>query len=367
MKALSSLIRQPVQALSPISWGQSEFDASALILKWGENPYSPPSQIVRSVQDSLNALNRYPTLMSKLKSQLAEYTGVDSTQITLVNGLDKAFRLLAEVCINPGDEVITFAPSYPVIDSVVEIMGGKMKVLPLQFNFCIPKLEEIAIAVTPGTKAIYICNPNNPTGKLMATNDQLEALLQLGPLVIVDEAYFEFAQATAANLLAKYQNLIIMRSFSKTFGLAGLRVGYLLSSSELAGTLAKVEETIEIFNISTPSLAGASAALEYISEYQLIWKRIAETRTKLQNFLESYGLSPTPSLCSFILFNTQELGVTSKEFLEKMREKNIILKDCSLYQGLSPYAVYSAIPKQEDLPKLETAIINIINNIQSVR
>lgn len=337
---ISQLVRPAIKTFPPISWGESQYDDSYIVLKWGENPYGLP----------------YPSLMTALKLRLAKYTGCNINQICLTNGSDKAFRLLAEVFIESGDKAITFTPSYPVIDSSVAMMGGKIIKIPLSKNFTIPPLSQIKECINSKTKLIYICNPNNPTGNFMATNPQIEALLQLPIIAVVDEAYFEFSNRSSFNLLKQYNNLIILRSFSKTFGLAGLRVGYSISSPKVNNYLLCVEESIEIFNISTPSLTGTISALDNLASLKKNIAKINSTREKLAISLKKLAIIPYPSFASFMMFNLKNTGTTAKKFVSRMQTQKIILKDVSIYSGLTKYDVYMAIPAESQLTKVITAI-----------
>ncbi len=337
---INVLIRPAIKNFPSISWGESQYDDSYILLKWGENPYGLP----------------YPNLMKSLKTLLANYNSCQPNQLCLTNDSDKAFRLLAEVFIDPGDEVITFTPSYPVIDSSIAMMGGRIIKLPLSKNFTIPSIPQL----NKSTKLIYICNPNNPTGNFIAANQQIEALLQLPVIVIVDEAYFEFSGQTSIKLLQKYPNLIILRSFSKTFGLAGLRVGYSITSPQINDYLTRVEETLEIFNISTPSLEGAIAALNNLGTIKKNIAKINTTRKKLEKFLNTISIYPYPSFTSFMMFNLKTTNTTAQEFIRNMAKQKIILKDVSIYSGLSPYDAYIAIPNQDQLKQVTTAIANSI-------
>ncbi|RJR15233.1 histidinol-phosphate aminotransferase family protein [Candidatus Microgenomates bacterium] len=353
-------IKSPIRKLKPINWGDSRFDSSFLVLKWGENPYPPSSRIASAIEKSYKDVNRYPTLSQKLRKNLAAYASLTENQICLTNGIDKAFRLIAEVFIDEGNEAITFAPSYPVFDSAIEMFGGKVLKLRLQNNFTIPKFNKIRRYLNKNTKLIYICNPNNPTGNFIASFKEIEKLLKLGIVIIVDEAYFEFSNQTVVALLSRYENLIILRSFSKTFGLAGLRVGYTLSSPSITKYLRAVEESLEIFNIATPSLLGALAALENIQNVYQNIKKINATKTKLYQELEKLNIRVYPSQTSFVLMSIANTNLTASDFVNKMKKQKIILKDMSIYEGLSKYFVYMGIPAENQLIRVITAFKKVI-------
>lgn len=354
--------RKTIRKLPPISWGETQYDEKYINLKWGESPYSPNKNIISDITKTLKRVNRYPTLMSELKDRLAKYNKIDTNQICLVNGLDKAFRLISETFINSQDTAITFTPSYPVFDSSIKILDGKVVQIPLDKDFRTPKVQKIKKYIKDNTKLIYICNPNNPTGNFTIDRSQLEKILKLNLIVVLDEAYFEFSGKSYQDLLEKFRNLIILRSFSKTFGLAGLRVGYILSSAEITDYLRRIEESLEIFNIPTPSLAGAISALENLNTVKENIKKINQSREKLTSSLTKLGLKVYPSQTSFIMFNLKRKGIKAKEFIKNMEKEQVILKDISIYKGLSEYDAYMAVPRKDQIFKITSSIKKIISD-----
>ena len=169
---ITSLVSQSVKNLKPISWGDTSYEESYLVLKWGENPYDPPPDVQNAIA-KCSKVNVYPSQMGKLKEKIANYCQVDVGQVCMTNGADKAFRLLAEICMDESNEVITFTPSYPVFDTAIQATGGKLKRLALDKNFLIPSVSKIKKAVTLQTKLIYVCNPNNPTRNFISTSHHL--------------------------------------------------------------------------------------------------------------------------------------------------------------------------------------------------
>jgi len=360
---ISKFVRKPVKEMYPIQWGETKYDSSYIVLKWGENPYPPSNRIKNDIKKLLGSINRYPYLMNELKNKLAEYAGCKRSQICITNGADKAFRLISEVFINPGDETITFTPSYPVFDESIKMMGGKVIKVPLNKKFKVSNLNVLKKYFSNKTKIIYICNPNNPTGNFIISNKKIKQLLELNLIVIVDEAYFEFSGKTAAGLLIQYDNLIILRSFSKTFGLAGLRVAYMLSSPKIIDYSARIEDSLEIFNISTPSLAGALSALKYFREIKENIKKINNSKKLLVKKLGEFNISTYPSFTSFQMFNLKNVGIKTKDFIEKLTKQKIIIKDVSIYSGLSEFDAYMAIPRQDQLSKVSDSILKIIKDL----
>lgn len=360
---ISKFVREPIKKMSTIQWGKTKYDDSYIILKWGENPYSPPKSIINTIKKSLNVINRYPILMNELKNKLSIYTDCNASQICLTNGSDKAFRLIAEVFIDTDDEVVTFTPSYPVFDESINMMGGKVIKVPLDKSFKIPSINSLKKYLNKKTKIIYICNPNNPTGNFIATNKEIEELLKLNLIVIVDEAYFEFSGKTAINLLKKCENLIILRSFSKTFGLAGLRIAYTLSSPRIIDYMIRIEDSLEVFNTSVPSLTGAISAIKNYLEIKENINKINNTKKLLVEKLIKLNILTYPSFTSFLMFNLKNLNIKTKDFIDEMTKQKIVLKNVSIYYGLSKYDVYMAIPREDQLLTVVNSISKVIKNL----
>ncbi|MBU0975622.1 MAG: aminotransferase class I/II-fold pyridoxal phosphate-dependent enzyme [Patescibacteria group bacterium] len=355
-----NLVRKALYSVPEIKWGVSDYENSFLVLKWGENQYQPSRKLLTSISKSLSTINKYPTLQSTLKVKIANYAQVDQSEC-LLSGADRAFRIISETFIEKDDEIIIFEPTFPIFEKCVLIMSGKVRKIPLDKSFKIPSVTKISRSITKRTKIICLCNPNNPTGNFIATTAQIENLLKLDLIIVVDEVYFEFSNQTCLRLLKKYSNLIIIRSFSKTFGLAGLRVGYILSSREIISYLSRVELSIAPFDIPTPSLAGAIAALDNIEITKQNIKQINRAKVNLTSKLKKMGLKVYTSATSFLLISTRSFGIKSKEFIQLMENSKIILKDVSIYSGLSEYESYMAIPNKNDIPRLVNAIKKIIS------
>ncbi|NOX71687.1 MAG: aminotransferase class I/II-fold pyridoxal phosphate-dependent enzyme [Candidatus Micrarchaeota archaeon] len=358
MNRIEDFVRDEIKKMEEISWGETP---KGIVLKWGENPFSPSEKVAKAVSDAVKNSNRCPDPLKKdaMKS-LSKYTGVPPARILLVNGTDKAFRLLAETFIEKGDEVLSFSPSYMVIDSAVEMMGGKMIYSKLNSAFEI-YMKDALRKITEKTKMIYICNPNNPTSNFIATDKDIRTFLETGKIVVVDEAYYEFSEKTCSILLEEFDNLIILRSLSKGFGLAGLRVGYVLSSEEIIKYMKKVEDTIEIFNIPMPSLAGAKAALDDAEYMKSQIKRIKMIKDELAERLKAFGITCLESKTSFLFIDLKQTGMTNAEFTKKMKENGIIVKDCSIYKDIESRYAHIGIPEENDMGNVMDTISRIMS------
>ncbi len=262
-----------------------------------ENPYGPPPAVLATLA-SLPDLHLYPDPdQRRARAALADYTGMPAERILLGNGSDELIDLLLLVTIEPGDEVLVPVPSFGVYLSRPPLFGARVVTVPRREDFDLD-LEAIEDAITPRTKLLFLASPNNPTGNLV-TPQQLSRLLRTGILVILDEAYYEFAGQTLASFAREFENLVILRTFSKWAGLAGLRIGYGIFPPHLAAALWRVKQP---FNVSTAAQAAVEAALV---DRAWLMQRVLQVRLergRLYRALRRYSfLTPYPSHGNFIL------------------------------------------------------------------
>lgn len=270
-----------------------------------ENPRGPGERVRAAITGEFATLSRYPDGNGfVLKQTLHKHLGVDTAQLTLGNGSNDVLDLIARVAVEPGYEAVISAHSFVVYRLAVTCAGGQLVEVPaIDYG---TDLQAMAAAVTERTRAIFIANPNNPTGTWV-DHDAMVAFLDSIPeqvWVVLDEAYAEYTDAPdyprSLDLLARYPNLIVTRTFSKIHGLAALRVGYGISSPGFADMLNRARQP---FNVSSVGLAAAVAALadqEYVSE------SVALNQQGMQQItagLDALGLQYIPSLGNFVSFD----------------------------------------------------------------
>jgi len=300
---------QPYQPGKPVSELQRELGLEQVVkLASNENPLGPSPVALAAAQQALTELARYPDGAGFcLKQALAARLGVTAEMITLGNGSNDVLELLARTFAAPGDEVVYSRYAFAVYPLVTQAIGAQgMSVPELDYRL---DLDAMLAAVTDKTKLVFIANPNNPTGTYV-TSLALRAFLdQLSEQVIVvlDEAYFEYIDAPdypdGLGLLAQYPNLVVTRTFSKAYGLAGLRVGYGVSSPAIADLLNRVRQP---FNVNTPALAAATAALsdqDHVARSQVLNQ---QGLLQWQQGLEALGLRWIPSVANFITLDLQQ-------------------------------------------------------------
>jgi histidinol-phosphate aminotransferase len=299
---------QPYQPGKPIEELERELGIANIIkLASNENPLGPSPAALAAVKDAAEDIWLYPDGNGfGLKQKLAQLHGVDLATITLGNGSSDLLEFVVRVLVNPGDEVLYSHHAFAIYPIVTRAAGGVPVEAPARgWGY---DLDALLAAITDRTRVIFIANPNNPTGTYVA-GGTLEAFMQAVPervVVVVDEAYFDYASHPATGAvdypdttqwLGRYPNLMVTRTFSKSYGLAGLRVGYGLCHPQLADLLNRVRPP---FNVNSLALAGAEAALGDTAHLARSVAMNAEGLRQLEAGFEAMGLDYIPSVGNFI-------------------------------------------------------------------
>lgn len=310
----------------PIEAVQKEFQLDTVIkLASNENPLGPSPHVLNVIQAALKELRLYPDgNATSLKNELANHLGVDDAQLIIGNGSDEILMLIALTFINPGDEVIISEQTFSEYLFTAKCMDASIiSVAPQNFTY---NLEGFSAKITPRTKVIYICNPNNPTGTIV-TADELDLFLKKVPqqvLVVIDEAYYEYVQTAeypqSLALMNTYKNLLITRTFSKIYGLAGLRIGYAIAAKTIIETLNKVREP---FNVNSMAQIAAIAALHDQPYLEGIRNLNAQSKKYLYQEFEKLNIPYVQSHANFILFKP---GRPAQDIFQKMMQLGVIIR-----------------------------------------
>jgi histidinol-phosphate aminotransferase len=282
-----------------------------------ESPFDLPAPLKESVLERLQTIpfNRYPQgLAATLRQTIASRMGVDETQVTLGNGLDEVIHIILQT-FGPGRTIIAQKPSFAMYEVAALAAGAGYRGVALGEGLRLGVTEiieeansEAGAGLAVGPPVVILCNPHNPTGGRLS-EAEIEAVLRATQaLVVVDEAYVEFAGGSVLPLLAKYDRLVVLRTMSKAFGLAGIRVGYSISSPGVATELAKVKQP---FNLDSLALVIAQTALENDAYCREAIARTIEERTRLAARLWCIpGVTCLPSCTNFVLFRTEPVEAT---------------------------------------------------------
>ena len=268
-----------------------------LKLDANENPYGCSPRVPRALA-IYPYLNLYPdAAQTELREQLAGYTGLGPERIVAGNGSDELIDLLLRLFVGAGDEVITTVPTFDMYRFCTQVCCGKVVEVIRLKDFEVD-VQAIKAAITKNTRMIFVTNPNNPTGNLMPQNDIL-ALAATGIPLVIDEAYYEFAGQTVAHLVPQYENMIVLRTFSKWAGLAGLRLGYGIFPVKIADILLKIKPPYSV-NLAA-SVAASESLKDRVYLLETVKKMIEERSRLFQKLNEIKFLRPIPSKANFIL------------------------------------------------------------------
>ena len=289
-------------------------------LNGNENPYGPSPAVAAALADFPN-FNHYPDPEQRqLRQALSGYIGIDPDRIIAGNGSDELIDMLFRMFIGPGDNIINLTPTFGMYSLGAEICGGEAVSVPRDADFEID-LEGVKLAITPRTKAIVVCSPNNPTGN-MPSEAEVRSLLDTGILVIVDEAYYEFCGQTLLPLLDEYPNLVVLRTFSKWAGLAGLRIGLGAMHPDLARTMMSVKPPYNV------NLAAEVALIASLDDMPALLERvnaIVSERERMHGLLSAIPtVKPYPSKANFILCQLPE--GTGVDVFEGLCNRGIFLR-----------------------------------------
>lgn len=339
MTDFNQLTRQALNGIKPYVPGkpieevQREYGLTDIIkLASNENPLGPAPKAVEAVQKGLVNAHIYPDgSCYQLRQALAAFQGLDAGCFIVGNGSDEIIKLLAEAFINEGDEAIMGQPSFSEYDFAVTLMGGKMVKVPVKEDFALD-LDAMAGAINERTKLIFLCNPNNPTGAIV-TGKEIEAFLDRVPgniVVVFDEAYFEYVEDPEYRsglefLKAGRPNVMVLRTFSKIYGLAGLRIGYGMAQPEL---IQWVNRAREPFNVNSLAQWGARAALED-TEFIAKSRRVNnQGKEYLYRAFQDRGIKYIPTHTNFIF---ADVGVDSKALFTAMLKKGVIIRTGDIF------------------------------------
>ncbi len=271
---------------------------------------------------SAGALTRYPE-REPVEAMVAEYLGVSAEELVLTNGVDEAIHVLFETFLDAGDELLLPVPTYTMYEVYASATDARVVAIQASDDMQLP-FERLLAAITPKTKIIALANPNSPSGSV-ATREQVLTIAQSAPhaLVLVDEAYFHFFGETVMDQIGAIPNLIVARTFSKAFGLAGLRVGLLAGPVELMRWVRCVLSPYSVNSLALACLPAVLGDREYLDWYV---NEVLAGRDEFESALDAAGLRRWPSRANFVLV---AIGAKHGEFVRFMRERGVLVRDRS--------------------------------------
>ncbi len=322
-----------------------------------ENPFDMPAPVKVAVERAVahKPWSRYPAFVPiELTERLARFAGWKSHGILVGNGSNELIEAVLMVTVERGKRVVIAQPTFTLYKLFAEILGGECQdvFLTPELTFDLPPLVE----ASRHADVTIVCCPNNPTGGILSL-DQLREILQAARgLVVVDEAYHEFSLQSAMPLLDEFQNLVVLRTFSKAMAMAGLRVGYLLADPALAEQVSKAKLP---YNLNIFSMAAAEAAIEHFNLLKPQIDLLINERQRVFHELERMpGVTPYPSQANFIAFRTR---FSAKEVFDALYADEVLVRDVSRYPMLDGFLRVSIGSPGENslfLQSLERFVMN---------
>lgn len=337
-----STVKPAVRDLKPYTL--KHFKAPVKINQ-NENPFDMPEAVKQAVRLAVSetAWCRYPDFVpTSLISRLADFSRWKPEGVLVGNGSNELIEALMVVVVERGKRVVIPQPTFTLYGMFARILGGDCRDVPLRHDleFDGPRLLREARQAD----LTILCSPNNPTGGVLDGGDLESILRQARGLVVVDEAYHEFSRQSVAPLLERFDNLVVLRTFSKAMSMAALRVGYLLGRPELVEQVAKAKLP---YNLNVFSMAAASAALEHFDLLQPQIERVIAERERLWEGLSRIpGVEPFPSRANFMVFR---LAADPGMVFRALCEEGILVRDVSRYPMLRQFLRVSVgLPREND-------------------
>lgn len=374
-KGIIELAKEDVRHLTPCIhggniWGlagRHRMEAKEILdFSANVNPLGPSEKAIEAIHKGLWKIPYYPDPdCARLKEAISHYIGgVKVDNIIVGNGSTELIYLFCEVFIGKGDAALIPEPTFGEYENAVRKAGGRPIYVGSERDFRI-NVDNLVGMMAPPAKAVFLCNPNNPTGTLVSRDDVLgivEEASRRDILVVIDEAFIEFVDEEKCYSLAedveKYQHLFVLRSLTKAFGLAGLRVGYGIACKDLIDVLSRVKVP---WNVNCLAQDAAVSALEDREHIRRTQKLISEERKFLLSELGKIkGLKAFPTEANFILIDIRQTGLTAAQLKERMLTRGILIRDCSSFRGLDAYYIRVSVRTREENDKLLASLREVL-------
>lgn len=319
---IQSLVRENIQNLKPYRSARDDFE-SGILLDANENSFGAP------FADDMG-LNRYPMpYQEELRDKIAAFRGLKRENVFVGVGSDEAIDLLFRIFCRPGkDRIITNPPTYGMYKVSANINDVAVDEVLLTESFQLQP-EQILNTVRPETKMIFICSPNNPTGNSVNVNDVIKVLEGFKGIVVVDEAYIDFSrQGSLANNIKDFENLVVLQTMSKSFGLAGIRLGTALADPEIISYMMKVKAPYNVNKLTSNKATQAFSNIEHVSKnIKAILKERERVIGKLVTFSQVEKVFPTDA--NFVMFKISD----ALNIYKKLADEGVVIR----YRGNEPH------------------------------
>lgn len=320
-------------------------------LNTNENPYPPPAAIFKTLQTEFAKVRLYPDPVStQLRQAAASIYGVSANQIIAGNGSDDILNIALRTFVNPGETVAFLDLTYSLYETIALVHGAKITQFPTNDKFELDKP-----IICPDAKLIFVASPNPPLGKHLSQDYLEETCNKATGIVLIDEAYADFSDENHLDFLTKYENVIISRTMSKSYSLAGMRVGFGIAQTPIIEEMNKVRDS---YNLDRIAQTLATAALQSHHDFQQIWQKVRQTRTRLITSLRELGFIVFDSDANFVLASPQ--WISAANLYTQLKEKKVLVRYFK-HPRITDY-VRISIGTDEEIDRFLATIQEIIQN-----
>lgn len=315
-----SYIRPNIEKMSPYLPGEQPQGGGFIKLNTNENPYPPSPKALEAMRERIGPeLRLYPDpVASPLRRAAAALHGVKEENIIAGNGSDDLLAMIFRCFVEPGESVAWPTPTYSLYSSLADIQGANIVEVPFPEDYSLPESGLLGA----GAKVVFLANPNSPSGTSIERAAVAEFASKLDGVLVVDEAYVDFADDDCMSLAVDMPNVIVLRTFSKSFSMCGLRIGYAVAREDIINALMKVKDS---YNVNMPAVFASAAALEDVDYMRKNAAKIKRARARLIEELDKMGFSSFPSQANFILARAPE-GRSAGEIYLKLKSMKILVR-----------------------------------------
>ena len=361
---IKDLINSSIKSLTPYEPGKPIEDLereygvkNAVKLASNESPLGPSPKVLTTLEQVISGIHRYPDGNGfRLKEALSLKHSVDMSVLTLGNGSNDIIEFVARCFLSPKDNAIYSKYAFAVYPLIVKALGAEG--IEVEAKDWGHDLQAMLEAINKETKIVFIANPNNPTGTFIEKNEMIRFLEKVPSQVIVllDQAYFDYSnyesEDVSFTLVEDFPNLVISRTFSKAYGLAGLRVGYSVSSSNIADYLNRVRQP---FNVNSLALAAAESALKDDEHLEKCLRINKDEKERLYKYFISHGYDYIESFANFISFNCKD---NSTEVFKSLLPKGVIARSMDIYKMPHHLRITIGLPEENSIFMESLTLLN---------
>ncbi len=323
-----------------------------------ENPYGASPKAIEAIKREANNLEKYPeSNPAEVREAIGEYLNVEPEQVCIGNGSDEIMDLACKALTDPGDKTLIPTPTFSEYELASRVNAAEPNFVGLKdFQWDVDRLTE----EMNDSRVAFIGRPNNPTGNSISEKG-LKKLLDTGKVIIVDEAYAEFSDSSVVSWTKDYENLLVLRTFSKLFGLAGVRIGYGIGNEKLVRALERVRPP---FSVNSLAQKAALAALEDEEFVDRARESILEGRSFLKENLEKLGFRVLQSDANFLMANTDPLEKGASEVCDLLSEEGILIRNLSGFRGVGKNWIRITVGRPDQNKRLIKCLEKYIGDVK---